>query len=117
MNKSELLKFYNIHKILKAKDLAKLSKTYKDNSEVLIVMFKQKPNKPNNPPKWFTTYMDKFEKKIEQKIDQKIDKAINNPDNPPKWFTTYMNDFRLEISQMVDKKLDSFAKLNNLRTR
>lgn len=56
MTKSEIKQFYNIDKIIKASELAKLSKTYRDNNNTIIVMMKRKPKKPNDPPAWFISY-------------------------------------------------------------
>lgn len=47
MNKTYIAKNYNIDKIVSAKDLAKLSRSYQDNLETLIVMMKRKQPKPD----------------------------------------------------------------------
>ena len=68
MNKTEISKNYNIDKIVTAKDLALLSKTYKDNFDTIIVMMKRKTHNPSKPPQWFVDYMDNFRKEIDQKF-------------------------------------------------
>ncbi|XQP56024.1 MAG: hypothetical protein ACOQNY_01395 [Mycoplasmoidaceae bacterium] len=67
MNKSEISKNYNIDKIVTAKELASLSRTYKDNLQTIIVMMKRK-EKNTQPPQWFVDYMDSFRKEIDQKF-------------------------------------------------
>lgn len=67
MNKSEISKNYNIEKIVTAKELASLSRTYHDNLDTIIVMMKRK-EKNIQPPQWFVDYMDSFRKEIDQKF-------------------------------------------------
>lgn len=47
MNKSTILKEYNIIKQLTAKELAVYVKTYKDNNDTIVILMARKPNKPD----------------------------------------------------------------------
>ena len=55
MDKSEISKLYNVVKIISAKELAQLSKTYKDNKETIIVLMCKKEAKAR-VPKYFTEF-------------------------------------------------------------
>ncbi len=68
MTKSEINKFYNIDKIISAKELAQLSKSYKDNLETIIVMMNRKQKEPSKIDlliEEFRSFKIKMEKVIE----------------------------------------------------
>ena len=55
---TEIKKLYNVVKVVSAKDLPNLVKTYKDNLDSIIAMMKRK--QPNSkPPKYFTDFVEK----------------------------------------------------------
>lgn len=69
MNKSEITKNYNIDKIVTAKELASLSKTYQDNLDTIIVMMKRKESQPK-VPKYFTEFVEQNNKILQQILDR-----------------------------------------------
>ncbi|MCQ2748367.1 MAG: hypothetical protein MJ223_04110 [Mycoplasmoidaceae bacterium] len=50
MNKKFIRENYNIDKIITAQELVKLSKSYKDNEEKIIVSMTRKHKNPQQPP-------------------------------------------------------------------
>lgn len=46
LSTKDIKNLYNIFKIVKAKNLPKLSKTYKDNLYILVVLMKRKNKRP-----------------------------------------------------------------------
>ena len=47
--------------------MSNYTQTYRDNDNTIIVMMKKKPNKPNQPPKWFSTWSeDVFSKVLDE---------------------------------------------------
>lgn len=67
MNKEEIKRNYNIDKIVTAKELVSLSRTYKDNLETIIVMMNKKRKEPSKIDlliKEFRSFKIKMEKVI-----------------------------------------------------
>lgn len=102
MNKTDILKNYNIDKIVAAKDLAQLSRSYQDNLETLIVMMKRKQPKDTTPA-WFKQWSEQvYEKK------------------QPQWFKQWNQEVFSKVldNQAKDHELLlKVIKLNNLKTK
>lgn len=94
MTKSEINKNYNIDKIVTAKELALLSKTYKDNLDTIIVTMKRKAINPSKPPAWFAIWNQEIFSKVLDRLSV------------------------IESNQVNDRNLlIKVIKLNNLKTK
>lgn len=106
MTNSEIKKLYNVVKIVSAKDLVNLSKSYKDNLETIIVIMEKKKGRNSQMPAWFVQWNKNVFSKVLTKLEEH-DKLFKQQ--------AQINKKLLKALNVIDTRLDRIVKLNNLK--